>query len=149
MKISKNFHLEEKVPESIYLDYGNNAIKFLDPRSIILSQKLRDYLGVPMIINNWKDGGPLNYRGFRPFGCGVGSDTSQHCFGRADDFDSPLLSPQEIRAKIVKVRDSLFPEITFIEVGINWVHVDMRKTWQDKLIFWHPKDGIVKYEEGI
>ena len=47
MKISKNFYLEEKVPESIYKKYGESSIKFLDPRSIILSQKLRDYLDVP------------------------------------------------------------------------------------------------------
>ncbi len=151
MKLTTNFYLQEFVSKAFYDFYGEKCIRYLDPKLPIMAQGFRDRLGVPIIINNWVSGGPFNYRGYRDDSFyyeeinsglyelkrkGLGS---QHRFGRAIDFHTNSITPDEIREDIKKNFDVYKKMgITTIEENVNWVHVDMRWTNKDDLFLVYP-----------
>ena len=152
-KISKNFSLTEFIPKEVYKELGGNSYKLIDPRIYKLAQSIRDYLGSPMTINNWTSRGEYNNRGYRTFDCKVGSSLSQHKFGRAIDFHCPGIDPIETQKILIRNRDLICPDITFFEIDINWVHIDVRAihpvgSFQDILGFylWSPTRGFVDYD---
>ena len=72
---------------------------------------------------------------------------SQHKFGRGLDFDvyvdGARIDPDVIRQLIIDNRHLFWIcAISFIEDGVNWVHVDTRSTY-DFLVVWHVKTGAV------
>lgn len=99
-----------------------------DPRLLYIADRLRVRFG-PMRINDWAMGGDLNYRGFRPEGCGVGSEFSDHKFGRALD-----LSAWNGSVSAVEMREAIladpwhedFQYITVIEMDVDWLHFGVR-----------------------
>ena len=79
MQANKYFKVKELVSSKIYKEYGDDAIKFLDPKALKALENVREILGVPLICNNWAAGGSRNYCGYREPGCGVGVKNSYHC----------------------------------------------------------------------
>ena len=57
MKVSKDFVIEEFVPEEIYQQFGDKSIWFIDPKIIRIAQFFRDRYGLPITINDWHNGG--------------------------------------------------------------------------------------------
>jgi hypothetical protein len=53
MKCSDNFEIEELVPDTIFNNYHNNSIQFIDERLITLLECLRKHLKTELIINTW------------------------------------------------------------------------------------------------
>ena len=53
---SKNFLVEEFVPQKIYEKYGDASLWFVDPKIVKIAQLIRDYFGKSMTINNWHNG---------------------------------------------------------------------------------------------
>lgn len=123
---------------------------------------------ISIVINNWSWGGEFSQRGLRDFQYYLNKLTyklkrtptvkeaadyynksrSQHKFGRALDFDVYLhgvrINPEEIRQLIIDNRHLYWIQaISFIEDGVNWVHVDTRAT-NDFLVVWHVSTGEVK-----
>jgi hypothetical protein len=131
MKVSKNFSLHELVDEGTYEKFGDSSIWFLDPKAFPILQYLRDRFG-PTTVNNWRSGGSLNYRGFRPIHCAIGGTYSQHRFGRGFDCSFKDATPDEVRYDIMK-NELFYVEmgLTTIEDGLyspNWLHFDLRNT---------------------
>jgi hypothetical protein len=140
LKVSKNFYLDEFVPRSIYKKYGFKSIWFLDPRLIDLAQGIRDFLGVPVTINNWMTGGRRQYSGYRPPRSSVGAYYSQHKFGRALDIKVKLsaldLHSYEGLRDIIRNNYKHFKTlgVTTIEKNTKtWLHLDMRQTNEKEL----------------
>ncbi len=79
MQANKYFQVKELVSSKIYNQYGDDAIKFLDPKALEALENVREILNVPLICNNWYAGGSRNYSGYREPGCGVGVKNSYHC----------------------------------------------------------------------
>lgn len=48
----KYFQVKELVSSNIYKQYGDGAIKFLDPKALEALENVREILGVPLICNN-------------------------------------------------------------------------------------------------
>ena len=121
----KDFTLDELLPPE-WMDKGpeDHLWGIFDFSILRAAQVLRDRFG-PIFINNWAVGGPLKYCGFRPEDCGVGSILSQHKFGRALDLHPTRISADEMRHEI-KSRRGTYSEITCIEEGVSWVHIDCR-----------------------
>ena len=141
IKVSKNFYLDEFIPRNIYRRYGAKSIWFLDPRLIQLAQGLRDFLGVPVTVNNWANGGRRQYSGYRPPRTNVGAYYSQHKFGRALDVQVNLgaldLSSYEDLREVIKINYPYFKALglTCIEKSTKtWLHLDMRHTDSDELM---------------
>lgn len=129
-KISSYFYLYEFVPKEIYERWGDKSIWFIDRRIVLLADFIRDRFGKPMTINNWHEGGPFSYRGFRQRSCEVGGDLSQHRFGRAIDFNIAGLTAQEVYKDLIDNQDMYLKAGATTVEDINftsgWTHLDIR-----------------------
>jgi hypothetical protein len=86
-----------------------------------------------MTVNDWSWGGANQYRGWRSPDCGIGATLSQHRFGRAVDMIPKDMSAEDIRDDLIKNQHKS-PHIKFIgglEMGISWLHVDVRTRNKD------------------
>jgi hypothetical protein len=119
------FIIQEYVPPDIYEKYYEHSVWFINPKLMESDLTLRKYFDVPIIINNWHNGGQRKYSGFRPRNCNIGSDLSQHRLGNASDKIFKGLDVLEVQQEIIKNQDK-FPLIGAIETGVNWVHTDVR-----------------------
>lgn len=104
-------------------EYEKYWLILMDDRILITADKVREYYGVPVTVNNWYWGGNLKNRGFRALNTTVGAKLSQHKFGRAFDFDVKNVPAEQVRNDI---RKGKFPLITCIEKDVSWVHADVR-----------------------
>lgn len=52
MQANRYFQVKELVSSKIYNQYGDDAIKFLDPKALEALENVREILNVPLICNN-------------------------------------------------------------------------------------------------
>lgn len=136
--IPKHFIVEEFFPYQVIAKYGEDKCwEFMDERVLKFMDWIREELDRPIIINNYKWGGKFSYRGFRPntykksrLYC------SQHCFGRAIDFDVEGMTSDEVR-KWLKTHINDLPFNIWVEDKVNWVHIDVRYSNKGKLYFFN------------
>ncbi len=136
IKFSDHFYLDELVPKEIYMLFYEKSIMFLDPRTKDIIEGVRNYFGVPIVINNWWTGGNRHESGFRLPSTSTGALYSQHKFGRAFDMVFPPKTDYEKIRQTIRERYDSFKKmgITTIEAGTQgWLHVDCRQTNMDKL----------------
>lgn len=121
------FSIEELVPEDLILAYEKDILWLLfDTRLLVSADRLRDTYGAAT-INNWKSGGSLSLRGWRPFDSPVGARFSQHKFGRAFDMNFERATAEEIRFDM-KSRPNrhCYELINCVEDKVTWLHIDTR-----------------------
>jgi len=126
----KYFSLYELVPKKIYESVSikeHDKLWFIfDERALITLDRLRERYG-RATVNNWKQDGDLQLRGYRPPTASVGTKYSQHRYGRGFDSNFANASPDEIRSDIENhFTDETFEFITCIEMNITWLHFDTR-----------------------
>lgn len=143
MKVSADFHLEEFVPKAIFKQYQAAALWFIDPRIITIAQTIRTNLGRAITINNWMDGGPAQFRGFRPKGCTIGAPLSQHRLGRAIDIIVAGMTNDEV-FEYLQNHFAGYSELglTTIENPAftkGWTHIDLRP----KVDGFYPEKGFL------
>jgi len=120
------FKTEELVDPDTFFAFGERSLMFLDIRVLKLIDAIRIYFNSPMTINNWNTGGGFKNRGFRNPKSSVGASYSQHRFGRAVDFDVRGKTADQVRQIILNNQHiHPFSEITRMELGTNWVHIDL------------------------
>jgi uncharacterized protein YcbK (DUF882 family) len=124
MYTPKYFAASELVDSITHSKFGDSAIQLFNPLALQGLDKLRDHFGKPIVVNNWKIGGPFSWRGLRTLDCTTGVKWSQHRLGSAFDCDIQGISVDEARSEIIKQKG--FGLITCIEVGVPWVHFDVR-----------------------
>jgi len=154
-KASKNFLVQEFVPQKIYEKYRDSSLWFIDPKIVSLAQMMRDYFGKSMTINNWHNGGSFNYRGFRNDSFYYEWDSSisaykskrkgklsQHRMGRAIDCNISGMTADEMREAIMSNEQQwLEMGITTIEDGAyspTWLHFDIRYTGKNNIFVVKP-----------
>lgn len=132
-KISYHFYFHEFFSPGIW--QSNNEVflrKLIDPRLLLIIEKIRVDLNKPVYINNWKWGGNSKYRGFRPKNTTVGALYSQHKFGRALDFQVKDFTNKQVHNFILKNEKAFFKMgLTRIESVLDaptWVHIDLAWT---------------------
>ena len=139
IQVSPNFKLSELVDKNIFEKHGAEALRFLRPELIRLIQKIRWYFNKPMKINDWKTGGGYNWSGLRTPEYKGYDITSIHSWGGADDIKIKGLHPEEIRQELFRKRDTLFLELTGLELKTTeHVHIDTRVTLDGKLFSFCP-----------
>lgn len=77
----------------------------------------------------------FEYRYIHTPECPEYSITSQHPYGKAADFDVKGYTSAEVNQWLIANRNE--PElrgVTFIEMGMNWTHIDTRPTTDDELL---------------
>ena len=124
---TRHFKLYELVPRQIYestpRDKDHRLWGLFDDRTLVTADALRDRYG-KTTINDWKWGGNNQYGGWRPGDCEIGSELSQHKFGRALDPKFQEVTAEEVREDILT--KEYFDMITCVEMDISWLHYDMR-----------------------
>jgi len=131
---SDHFWIEELLPKEFFLKYrhkGDALWLIFDDRLLMTLDSLRDQFGI-MTINDWLWSGNRQFSGFRPWDS-LGSELSQHKFGRAADVIFRDHEAKDIREWIIKNRN-YFPYITGIEKDVSWLHIDVRN-YDGLLIF--------------
>jgi hypothetical protein len=132
IKLSKNFYLDEYIPQGMYHAWKHRAhilIGLLDKRLLHADQKLRDVFG-PTTINDWATGGERNWAGIRTPNSPFYSQMSQHSWGRASDKLYKNATAEEVRDYIKTHWKEL--GIACIEEGVSWVHSDVRYIMDQK-----------------
>jgi len=126
--VSKSFKAHELVPEHIYRHYKEMSWKFINPKLIITIDLLKDHFNLgTMTINNYFWGGSRKWSGWRTPKSEYYSETSQHSLGNAVDIVFSHYSAEEVRNYIID-NPHIFPYIKGIELGVEWVHIDVRNT---------------------
>ena len=133
-KIKDYFKIEELVDRTVFEKYGEAAWKFIDKDLLACLLVVREGIGFPMTINNWKWGGQFSQRGLRHnMSSLVKNKTrlylSAHIFGKGVDFDVQGMDSVEVRKWIVANADK-FPckirlERNLAGIPISWVHLDI------------------------
>lgn len=129
------FKAHEFVPPHVYTKWGERSFMFIDDRVLKVMDFIRENIGAPITINNYKWNGDREWSGLRTPQSPWYSELSQHSFGRAVDFLVKGYTPQEVH-NLLEVwlgRNEEFRSIvTSITVeeyedgGITWVHLDIR-----------------------
>ena len=129
---SKYFKVHELVPQHLYNKYGDGAWKFIDTKLIETIDTIKEHFPKgTMTINNYFWGGTRYWSGLRTPKSSYYSETSQHSFGRAIDAVFSDYDVEEVRKFILNNLD-LFPHIKGLELGVSWLHIDVRN--EDTLI---------------
>lgn len=132
------FQLHEIVPNRLIARFGDSAIWYMDPRTVLLIYFTRSWFDAPMIINR----PDLQGRGFRfPEHGGIGS-LSQHKFGRAYDFNikglDSLATYREVMDNRKAFMDAGLTTVEDIEMTPTWNHHDIRYTGMTDLLIVRP-----------
>lgn len=142
MKLNKYFEIEEFVPPQIFKQYGQRSIWFIDPKIVDIATAYREFFEVPVRINNWHNGGPYSYRGYRPPRVNIGSEYSQHKFGRAFDCNIGTMNAKQMFDEVSKnyAHFEKFGLTTLENYKFTdgWLHSDCRITNNDKLLIVDP-----------
>ena len=124
------FHPQELVDKKTYLKFGDDSLMFFNPNSLQMLDGVRDFLGVPLIVNNWWKDGPYEFSGFRPSWCQVGAEYSQHRLGNAFDIKPVRMSIENAFIKIINGQThEKLKYLTCMEdlkFTPSWLHVDAR-----------------------
>jgi len=122
-----HFTIKELCDKQTFAALGESAWMLFRPEALITIDKVREYFGKSITINNWHLGGNLSLCGFRPYDSAVGAKFSQHRLGNAFALHFDGLAADEVRAEILrKPDDEAFKLVTCLEIEISWVHVDFR-----------------------
>jgi hypothetical protein len=141
MYICKYFDIRELVSKQVYEKYGDQCWQFFDDRILKFIDWLRDRLNAKITINDWLWGGVYDERGLRANLDSIVKENthnnkiycSQHCFGRALDFDIENMTAQRARRWFEENKD-LLPFPIWCEAGVSWIHCDVRQS-EEKLHF--------------
>ena len=146
-QFKKYFNIKELVSMRVYKARGELAWGEFDTRLLeVMLVIRRDILKVPIVVNNWANGGKLEQRGYRENLCEiVKQKTNSNILymlshnGKAIDFSSPKLTADQMRNLIVQNASKL-PHPIRLEKSENaptWVHLDVRvDDFSNNLITW-------------
>lgn len=159
MKLN-NFKVQELVPKSVYDIHGDDAIFMMDKSLLDFIDNFKADLEakfggkISIVANDWLWDGIFQYRGLRTISFYNGLSNfnrsrSQHKYGRALDFDvycdgKRILPSLIVNLIVEKFKEPLYDKITFIETGVNWVHIDTRANEYGDLVLWNAKTGTTR-----
>jgi hypothetical protein len=122
----KYFELYELVDRNTFQKWGENAWNLLHPDALDALDGIREFFGVPVIVNNWYGGGQLQFRGYRPADCMIGTLNSYHKRGMAFDSNIKGFDSEDARQIIIENRDNpLLIKIQRMENYVDWIHFDI------------------------
>ena len=136
MYIPRFFSLQELVPRDIFELYGERLWAYFDPNILRAQDFLRRHFG-RCTVNNWRWGGNLCYRGYRPPSYTKCGSLSTHRMFKALDSSFEDATAEEVRQYIIET-DGLGWIVKRIEDDVNWVHIDTLDTGSKELVIFKP-----------
>ena len=128
-KVSKNFDGAELLPKGLYDRFGDLAIRYLNPKIILVAQAMADFYKKPVRVNSWKTGG-IDGRTIRLAGDKSFNLFSDHTYGNAIDFDIVGKSSLDIYNDILNnpLLNAILRKIGVTAMEKNrptWVHLSV------------------------
>lgn len=135
-----HFELYELVPEEEYNHYGERLWNYFDPNILKAQDLLAERFGT-CTVNNWKLGGNLSYRGYRPPSCTFCGELSAHRLFKALDSSFKTATAEEVRQYLIDT-NGLNGLVTRIEMpkpgkDMLWVHIDTVYTGSSDLVIFY------------
>lgn len=124
----KHFQLYELVDRRTFEAQGDTAWDLFRSEALEALDDLRDYFDAPITVNNWHDGGPFQWRGYRTRekAAELGAPNSRHAHGDAFDCDITGITAEEARHRICANKDHpLLNKIMRLEGRVPWLHFDL------------------------
>jgi hypothetical protein len=122
----KHFSIHELVPPSVFRERQEKAWELLDERLLMTLDRLREKYG-SITVNNYYWGKDREWSGLRTPDSPYYSPFSQHTFGRAADCLFANRSAEDVRQEVLaNPSDPVFELIYSIELGVSWLHFDVR-----------------------
>lgn len=140
--IPKYFKAYELVPRDVYnVTHTNDIFDLFDENALKVIDLIREWSGVPLVINNWYSGGNRENSGYRKPDSKVGAQKSSHKLGKAFDIISSKKTTKELWAIINKNADKLPCKIRIEKTSngreITWLHIDTAaKTNQTQQVYY-------------
>jgi hypothetical protein len=128
--IIKNFMSYELIPKKYYeyfdkIGSGEMGLRYINSNLIYFIDFFRDYLKLPIVINNWFSGGDKDGRTLRLMDDPTYKQYSDHSHGNAIDFNVIGLNSSDIFDIITQK----IPE-TFLKMGgVSIEAVSLTPTW--------------------
>jgi hypothetical protein len=136
MYTCEHFAIHELVPPRVFQERGEKAWELLDVRLLKTLDRLRKRYG-SITVNNYYWGLEREWSGLRTPDSPYYSRYSQHSFGRAADCLFAQLSAEEVRQDILAAPvDPAFELIGSLELGVSWLHFDVRNC--ERVKTYHP-----------
>lgn len=138
----KYFRLQELVPQWHYEHISSSILwRQLDPRLLWTLDNIREHFRKATYLNRWlwvDDG--WQYCCWRPSGCPVGSEYSQHKYGRAADPKVAGMTHNELKAELIKRQfEDKFKYITRMELDVAHTHIDTANVNRHSgIVLFHP-----------
>lgn len=129
--VSKHFKLHEVFPRDLYnllvgMLPSEVMWRMVNPKLVVTIDKLKEeFPEGTMTINNYKWSGDREWSGLRTSESRWYSSTSQHSLFNAVDVVFSAYDVDEMRGYILKNPEE-FPELGGLELGVGWLHVDVR-----------------------
>ena len=136
---SKHFKIEELVsPTIVKLVHEDVLWGLLDDRLIQTIDKIKEkFSNGSMSINNYLWSGDRSQSGLRTKDSKYYSEGSQHSIGKAIDCVFSQYNVNEVRNYILTNPDE-FPFIGGVELGVSWLHIDVRPRRNGKILTFTP-----------
>ena len=130
MYILRNFQIQELVDQKTFLKFGKQAQMFFREDALRALDELRDLLGRPLIVNNWKEDGAYEWSGLRTMDCYTGAKWSGHRFGCAFDVKCPTMVAPRVQEFIrTRHKEGYLKDIRRMELDTpTWTHIDTLST---------------------
>jgi len=124
---SKYFKIYELVPKELYdLIKEDELWNLFDDKLLYTIDSIKEKFNKgTMTINSWHWDGYRNQSGLRTKNSKLYSEGSQHSIGKATDSIFSDYNTEEVRQYIIK-NPKEFPYIKGIELGVSWLHTDVR-----------------------
>lgn len=126
---SRFFDVRELVDPGTFSKLGDRSWIVFRPEALRMLDDVREFLGVPCVVNDWYKGGGFKYSGFRPPSCTVGAPLSAHRLGCAFDIKPKSMTIKAAWAKIqgaaTDPRLSRVRRAEAIEDTPTWLHLDV------------------------
>ena len=125
---SSKFKLYELVPQELYDTIHPDVLwNILDDKLLLSIDAIKKKFPLgSMSVNTYKWGGTRNQSGLRTKHSKYYSKSSQHSIGKAVDCIFTAYPTDSVR-KYILGHPTLFPHIGGIELGVSWLHIDVRK----------------------
>ena len=122
-----DFQSIEYIPKELYNLYGDKGMRYINPKIPLIMQAIRTFMGKPITINNWFDGGDRNGSCLRLPSNKDYTQWSDHSMGNACDFivsGMDSLEVQKIITKSALTGQLINLGLTSIEDGTQgWTHI--------------------------
>ena len=131
--LEQYFHKFELVDVPTFNKYGARSWQFFDTNILHVLLIIRQGIGKPIIVNDWKDGGIYEERGLRTNIGQICKNKTQlgklylsgHVLGKAFDFKVKGMDSSDVRKWIFDNKD-LMPCKVRLENNVSWVHIDTK-----------------------